>query len=94
MVEITKLVCDKCRSGEDVHAYHLSTPQTGPNRTVAVDLCVTCAKPIHEIEAIGRTVSRSKRAAPRFTPGRGGETIRAKIYTQAELDEIEGAGGV
>ena len=94
MAEITTLVCDKCGSDEDVHTYRLSTPQTGPNRAVAADLCVTCAKPIHEIEAIGRTVSRSKRAVPRFAPGRGGETIRAKIYTQAELDEIEEAGGV
>lgn len=92
MAEIIRLVCDKCESETEVGQYRLSTPETGLLKAKAFDLCADCAKPLHEFESMGRTVSRSKRATGRYRPGRGGEAIRSTIYTQEELDKIEDLG--
>lgn len=89
MAEITKLVCDRCGSAEGVGVYRISTPETGERRAVGVDLCAACAVPIEEFAEVGRVVAREHAMAPRR--GSGGEALRAKIYTQEELDAIEDA---
>lgn len=89
MAEVVRLMCDKCESMEDVASYRLSTPTTGLNRAIALDLCRECARPLAEFEGLGRTVSTSRRTAPKYSPSRGGRPMRAKIYTQEELDELE-----
>lgn len=89
MAEVVRLLCDKCGSEEGVGAYRLSTPETGLNRAVALDLCPECAAPIEDLESLGKTVARPRRRSAPIRQGRGGETLRAKIHTQAELDEME-----
>lgn len=89
MAEVLRLLCDKCGTEEGVEPYRLSTPNTGLNREIAVDLCPGCAEPLGAFEAMGRVVSRSKSRPPAPPRRQHGETIRAKIYTQEELDEIE-----
>lgn len=89
MAEVLRLICDRCGSEEEVEPYRLSTPSTGLSREVAFDLCPECAAPLIAFEAMGRTVSRSKSRPPAPPRRQHGEAIRAKIYTQEELDEIE-----
>lgn len=88
MAEVTRLVCDRCKAEEGVESYRISTPGTRLHRAMAVDLCKACAAPVEEIAALGRSVSRSDQIAPRR--GTGGEGLRAKIYTQEELDNLDG----
>lgn len=93
MAEVVRLVCDRCQSMDGVSSWRLSTPETGPTRALALDLCKSCAAPLEEFSTFGRAVSSPRRrTAPGFRPGRGGDPLRSKVYTQEELDEIEKAG--
>lgn len=90
MAEVTRLVCDKCGSEENVGVYRLSTPDTGLKRALALDLCADCAEPLAALSKYGRTVNRPSppvRSAPRR--GRQGAGRRPKIYSQEELDSLE-----
>lgn len=90
MAEVIRLLCDKCGAEEGVRPYRVSTPETGLTKAVALDLCDDCASPLLGLASTGRTVSTpKKRVAPQYQPGRGGEAIRARIYSQEEIDEIE-----
>lgn len=90
MAEVIRLLCDKCGSEKDVGQYRLSTPRTGLNRTVALDLCAQCAEPIMALEQYGHVVSVARPAtqSTKYKHARGAP-MRSKIYTQDELDALE-----
>lgn len=87
MAEVVRLRCDSCGIEEGVRPYRLSTPETGLNRALALDLCDNCAEPLQRFEGMGRTVSR--RRTPEMRHVAAPEPLRARVYSQEELDHIE-----